>query len=404
MGVSLDEARKGYTHMDMELKRGLRQRLLKFAPMYGLDGLVPPADRGRAEKEGWGFVRCWGWKACLSALDVAVIVGAILEVGSEPMLDVVSSYTQKGGDHRTIVGSYSSRVRALPTPESSPNHGGGGEVATITDPDWTTNRFFAAYDALSPSASSLSLLLKHLPTAKHLHRAILRTGSALISKHQIRHLRAFRMGVVREGPDVPLFVHPGALVKLAGWVAEAVGVLEAEKGAKEKGALVLGALDEERGVYVVVGLGGGGATGRVRSRAEQKEREEKKKAKEVEKAQQKAEQRRRREERRKLRREREEANGVFRDEDDEAAEDSDDTETASDSSEGSDSEEEDEEIAENRKRRGYGLNRFGAAFQEVVEETAARVRIDSFEHCVVEVKKEDFSGFLEALSLKSVVG
>jgi cell division control protein 45 len=39
-----------------------------------------------------------------------------------------------------------------------------------------------------------------------------------------------------------------------------------------------------------------------------------------------------------------------------------------------------------------------------VEETGARVRIDSFEHSVVEVRKEDLAGFLEALSLRSVVG
>jgi cell division control protein 45 len=32
------------------------------------------------------------------------------------------------------------------------------------------------------------------------------------------------------------------------------------------------------------------------------------------------------------------------------------------------------------------------------------VRIDSFEHCVVEVKKEDLGGFLESLSMKAVVG
>jgi cell division control protein 45 len=54
--------------------------------------------------------------------------------------------------------------------------------------------------------------------------------------------------------------------------------------------------------------------------------------------------------------------------------------------------------------RGFGRNKFGNAFQEVVEETNARVRIDSFEHCVVEVKKEDLSGFLESLSMKAVVG
>jgi len=32
------------------------------------------------------------------------------------------------------------------------------------------------------------------------------------------------------------------------------------------------------------------------------------------------------------------------------------------------------------------------------------VRQDSFEHSVVEVKKEDLSGFLESLSMKAVVG
>jgi len=81
MGVSLSQCKQNYTHMDMELKRSLRQRLLTYAPMYGLDGLVPPATSAGRGKEGWGFVRSWGWKACLSANDVGVIVGAILEVG-----------------------------------------------------------------------------------------------------------------------------------------------------------------------------------------------------------------------------------------------------------------------------------------------------------------------------------
>lgn len=81
MGVSLSQCKQSYTHMDMDLKRSLRQRLLTYAPMYGLDGLVPPAPGAGRGKEGWGFVRSWGWKACLSATDVSVIVGSILEVG-----------------------------------------------------------------------------------------------------------------------------------------------------------------------------------------------------------------------------------------------------------------------------------------------------------------------------------
>ena len=81
MGMKLEEVKQNYTHMDMSLKRILRQKLLKNAPLYRLDGLVPPEALNGRGREGWGFVRSWGWKACLSAMDVAVIIGAILEVG-----------------------------------------------------------------------------------------------------------------------------------------------------------------------------------------------------------------------------------------------------------------------------------------------------------------------------------
>ncbi len=77
MGISLTQSKQSYTHMDMEIRRNLRQRLLKHAPIYGLEALVPQ-DR---YKESWGFVRCWGYKACFSAIDVGVILGAILEAG-----------------------------------------------------------------------------------------------------------------------------------------------------------------------------------------------------------------------------------------------------------------------------------------------------------------------------------
>lgn len=90
-----------------------------------------------------------------------------------------------------------------------------------------------------------------------------------------------------------------------------------------------------------------------------------------------------------------------------AARDPDDDEDDETESEGSDSssdEEDEDDEEEPEQTKGFGRNKFGNAFQEVVEETNARVRIDSFEHCVVEVKKEDLSGFLESLSMKAVVG
>ena len=85
MGVSLVQCKQSYAHMDMMLKRDLRTKLLKYASMYNLDELVPTIDTDGKDcggaKDGWGFVRSWGWRATLSAQDVGVVIGALLEVG-----------------------------------------------------------------------------------------------------------------------------------------------------------------------------------------------------------------------------------------------------------------------------------------------------------------------------------
>lgn len=397
MGISLQEAGKGYLHMDSELKRTLRKRILKFAEQYNLDGLVP-TDKGRRVMEGWGFVRSWGWRGTLSAEDVAIVIGAILEVGGEH--DLLPSLLLGSSRPGRSDASYNERAQNLPTPPHSSDDGHENETSANDIPDYVEMRFSRAMAALRPG-KGLNVLLENIPAAQNLYKAILRVGSALINKSQIRHLRSFRMAVVKEGPDVPLFTHPGALVRLAGWVGEAVAVLEGEqgrnRGKRTNDALVLAALDEGRGVFVVVGLGGGtgwNSSGKkIRSKAEIKEREEAKKRKLADRAARKAESRRKREEQKRLRSERMAANGML----EEDEEDESELETESEDDEEDDSEDEDE------GRKSRGLNRFGQAFQEVVDETGARVRIDSFEHSVVEVKKDDIGGFLEALSAKNVV-
>ena len=195
------------------------------------------------------------------------------------------------------------------------------------------------------------------------------------------------MAVVKEGPDVMLFTHPGALTKLALWIGEAIAEQERESGKWGKATpLVLAGFNESRGVYIVVGTGGGGG---VVDFAARKEREEKRATKVKRREERAAEKERRRKDKEARRAEAEE----HADEEEESEEDED--------TEGDDSDMEDDGMM---LERGYGKNRFGLAFQEVVDETNARLRIDSFESCVVEVKKEDLSGFLEALSMKAVVG
>jgi cell division control protein 45 len=219
----------------------------------------------------------------------------------------------------------------------------------------------------------------------------------LINKKQIKHLRAFRMCVVKDGPDVTLFTHPAALTKLSLWIGEALAEQEREAHGKlshgGRGTpLVVASLNEKRGVYVVVGTGGGGGPDTAfMDREAAKRRREEKEAKDKKKEESRKAKEKVKEEKRAAKRE---AGGD---------EDEDELETESEGSDGSDSEDgSDDEDGE--RERGYGLNKFGSAFQEVVAETSARVRIDSFEHCVVEVKKEDLGGFLESLSMKTVVG
>ena len=128
MGVSLSQCKQSYTHMDMDLKRGLRQSLLTYAPMYGLDGLVPPPASKGSDRQGWGFVRSWGWKACLSAMDVGVIVGAILEVGkSGARIDEAQrSWQRNSAENKELV----------------------DEDGKLEGEEWV-RRFWEAYDALN---------------------------------------------------------------------------------------------------------------------------------------------------------------------------------------------------------------------------------------------------------------
>jgi cell division control protein 45 len=126
MGVSLVQCKQSYTHMDMELKRVLRAKLLKYSELYGLEDMVPAdeTDRGGG-KEGWGFVRSWGWRATLSAQDVGVVVGAILEVGKKG----VSTIEGDAFDHpREVTETID-------------------EEGTAEGEEWV-GRFWDAYDAL----------------------------------------------------------------------------------------------------------------------------------------------------------------------------------------------------------------------------------------------------------------
>lgn len=378
MGVSLTQCKQSYTHMDMELKRTLREKLMENAKRFQLDDLMPAESAYGSRREGWGFVRCWGWKACLSAADIAVVLGAILEVG-----DAKDYPTPR--DERGIIN---------PTQTA-------GDVQKERNEanERNTARFWTAYDALN----SVDILVSHISTAQHLHRAILRTGTSLIEKRQVRNLQSFHLAVIKEGPDVQLFTHAGALIKLALWLAEAVvEMAESKAGKARSGELVLACWNESTNSYLIVGLGGGGF-GLVEWKKKDDEQEklrvaekaEKKRLREARREEKVAERERERQRRRDMRA----ANGE--DTDDEDDED-DEEESEDDDSADDDSDDEGPKILGDAK--AFARNRFGHAFQAAILKLNATITLDSFEHCVVEVPKDLFASFLESLSQECVIG
>ena len=64
--------------------------------------------------------------------------------------------------------------------------------------------------------------------------------------------------MLKEGPDLPVFAHPGNLVRLAVWLVEAtrdkVDMIDIERSRKKVLPLVLACLNEKNGTYMVVGV------------------------------------------------------------------------------------------------------------------------------------------------------
>lgn len=92
-----------------------------------------------------------------------------------------------------------------------------------------------------------------------LHRAIIRQGSSIIDKQDIKTLRGHRVVVLAQGPDLALFAHPGVLSRLALWLVDAMrdkGPSQPLPNGKKRKSLpfVVACLDERADTYIVVGV------------------------------------------------------------------------------------------------------------------------------------------------------
>ena len=271
----LAQCQQSYSHMDMDLKHELRDKMESIAPEYGLVELTYPS-----------FARSFGFRSQpLCASDVVDGVSALLEAAGGIALNVEVEGGRNGGEWFG-----SGRQWAMKRDDNKENipvrkdgvavsRGGQGDAdgkdGREVKEEWWKNNFWVAWDALGnecvlySSISTLTLILmtrgtsvellnQSLRLSMTLQRAVIRQGSSLIDKQEIKTMRTFRLAMLKEGPDLPIFVHPGNLARLALWLVEALrdkfDPLAVGRSKKKSLPLVIACLDEKKGSYLVVGV------------------------------------------------------------------------------------------------------------------------------------------------------
>ncbi|RDB20816.1 Protein TSD2 [Hypsizygus marmoreus] len=281
MGFSILQTQQPYPHMDLDLKKDLLQKLNDIAPEYGLVELSYPS-----------FMRCYGYRSQpLSAADAVEGIGALLDVAGGVRMEVEVEGSRNGGEWfgggrvwEAGAGREGTRRRGDEgggrdkRPENAGGGSGGGNAGAAANKvkegeeeqdgavvkkqevEWWVKNFWTAFDALddiAPLRDALSLSMS-------LHRAIIRQGTSIIDKQDIRTLRTHRVVVLRQGPDLALFAHPGVLARLALWLVDAlrdrvpvgVGVGVGGSARSKRGSLpfVVACLNEGRDTYMIVGV------------------------------------------------------------------------------------------------------------------------------------------------------
>lgn len=107
-----------------------------------------------------------------------------------------------------------------------------------------------------------------------LHRAVMDQGGYVLEKQVIKSLRTYRLAVIKEGPDLPVFRHPATLLRLAIWLVDSVRDIvqtttgpAALPGKRAKSLpFVLASLNESNDAFLVVGVVGAVEYGDVKKK------------------------------------------------------------------------------------------------------------------------------------------
>ncbi|XVE78115.1 hypothetical protein DITRI_Ditri13aG0118000 [Diplodiscus trichospermus] len=191
MGFALVDCRQKFQYMNHEVKQKMKDQFDQILPEHGLNDFYYKS-----------FLRLHGYASRVSAADMVYGVTALLE-----------SFEQSDGS-------------------------------------CALKQFGVAYDALS--VTNLDKLKAGMQQAIKIQRAILRQGSAAITKSGcIRSGRRFRWVKLEDSVDAKLLGHPQALTKFCYFLMDALK----EKGARLK-PLLCACIAQEPGKVLIVGVCG----------------------------------------------------------------------------------------------------------------------------------------------------
>ncbi|PPR08067.1 hypothetical protein CVT24_010528 [Panaeolus cyanescens] len=263
MGFSIPQTQQPYPHMDMDLKRTLVQKLNDVAPEYGLVELSYPS-----------FVRCFGFHSQpLSAADAVEALSTLLDVAEGIRMEVEAEGMRNGGEwfgggrvwdaHRSDKHSDTNKPKA--SDKGARREDGADEDEEPAEPRWWVNNFWRAYDA----CNNIGSLREALGLSMTLQRAIIRQGTSIIDKQDIRTMRNHRVVILSQGPDLALFSNPSVLMRLALWLVDALrdklsGMTVNARSRKKSLPFILACLNETKGRYTVVGVMGALDYGEIR--------------------------------------------------------------------------------------------------------------------------------------------
>ncbi|KAF6765072.1 cell division control protein 45 [Ephemerocybe angulata] len=256
MGFSIPQTQQPYSHMDMDLKRALVKKLDDVAPEYGLVELSYPS-----------FMRCYGYHSQpLSAADAVESINALMDFAGGARLEIEMEGHRHGGEWFgggklwEAVGYEKEITSAKSTmgtngPENAQGNGnddGDDEPVAL---EWWKKNFWSAYDSLT----DIKRLREALRLAMAIHKSIIRQGTSIIDKQDIRTMRNHRVVVLTQGPDLVLFHHPGMLTRLALWLIDALrdripATVAVGRNKRRDLPFIVACLNESKGTYVVAGI------------------------------------------------------------------------------------------------------------------------------------------------------